>query len=307
MSSWTSQLLVGLCLLSATNAFAPFASPLISLGGRVGHSHALRTFASTNPASQGQAQQQESEGLALASATRRGALRTAFGFGGALALSAAAAPHSALAADSAEDRIVGYGLKDTKKSPDGYKPVLEFYGRKRTADVDPLLVTYNAPNGWITVKPSINLNGEDGTISSGDYGKGDSAALFVGPLSVFEKGLNLENREAVSAVVYAGLTVKGESQVQGFKLTKVSKLETPTNQPYYLVAFKYTLLTGAGFAIDRIGVGSVTAVGKKSVQAMIGATTDIRFKKVGGNLQEIAESFRVYEGIKPPPLELVSI
>ena len=79
-----------------------------------------------------------------------------------------------------------FGIKDTKPCPNGYNPVLEFYGKARqstpgAANTDPLLITYNSPNGWVTVKPNIDNNGEDGTVSSGDYAKGDSASLFVYP------------------------------------------------------------------------------------------------------------------------------
>jgi hypothetical protein len=36
---------------------------------------------------------------------------------------------------------------------------------------------------------------------------------------------------------------------------------TADNQNYMLVDFKYTLLTGAGFEVERAGVASVTSVG----------------------------------------------
>lgn len=65
--------------------------------------------------------------------------------------------------------------------------------------------------------------------------------------------------------------------------------------------YSYTLLTGAGFEIDRLGVGSIVSVkDSKSTQMMLGASTDIRFKKVKASLEEIADSFRVYTGVIPP-------
>ena len=72
--------------------------------------------------------------------------------------------------------------------------------------------------------------------------------------------------------------------------------EAPTETPYYVVEYTYELITGAGFEIARRGVGSVTSVGK-SVEAMITASTDIRFKKVESQLNEIAASFRVYDKV----------
>ena len=205
----------------------------------------------------------------------------------------------ALSADDFSNQMLSYGVKDYAPCPDGYSPVIEFYGRALQG-VDPLLVTFHTPSGWLLVRPNINKNGEDGTVSTGDYGKGDSCSFFYGaPLA----GRNLGDRATLEDIVYAGLTVKGAAQVQGFKLKKFKKLEAATDSPYYLVEYEYTLLTGAGFEINRRGVGSVCAVGDKSTQAMLGASTDIRYKKVEDRLREVASSFRVHDGIKPPLAE----
>ncbi|CAM9288701.1 unnamed protein product, partial [Laminaria digitata] len=64
---------------------------------------------------------------------------------------------------------------------------------------------------------------------------------------------------------------------------------------YYIADFQYELLTGAGFTVERKGVASVAQVGN-SVNAVVGATTANRAKTVKPQLQEIANSFRVYEG-----------
>lgn len=224
--------------------------------------------------------------------------RAAVGSASTLAFGLLGVPRgaNAMSQDKFENEMLGYGLKDTKPCPDGFSPIIEFYGKAITG-VDPILVTYNSPNGWLLVRPNIDNNGEDGTISSGDYGKGDSVSFFAG--APLKAGQSLEDREVLESVVFAGLTIKGASQVQGFKLKKVTKVDADTLQPYYFVEYSYTLLTGAGFEINRRGYGSVTAAGSKSTQALLGATTDIRWKKTQEQLRECAESFRAYEGKKP--------
>ena len=226
---------------------------------------------------------------------RRAALGNVFGVGVAVL---AVQPGAALAlkAEDFSNQMLSYGVKDYTPCPEGYSPVIEFYGRALPG-VDPLLVTFHSPGGWLLVRPNINKNGEDGTVSTGDYGKGDSSSFFNGPPLA---GRQLGDRATLEDIVYAGLTVKGAAQVQGFKLKNFSKLDAATDTPYYIVEYAYTLLTGAGFEIDRRGVGSVCAVGTKSTQAMLGASTDIRYKKVEDKLREVATSFRVHGGIKPP-------
>lgn len=229
---------------------------------------------------------------------RRDAIGSVIG-GASAALGILGAPRgaSAVSADKFNNEMLGYGVKDTKPCPDGFSPLIEFYG-KAISGVEPLLVTYNSPDGWLVVRPNIDNNGEDGTISSGDYGKGDTTSFFLGPQ--LKSGESLEDRATIEKIVFAGLTVKGASQVQGFKMGKPKKLEADTLQPYYLVDYSYTLLTGAGFEINRKGCGSVTAAGDKNTQALLGATTDIRWKKTEVSLREAAESFRCYAGKKPP-------
>ena len=58
-------------------------------------------------------------------------------------------------------------------------------------------------------------------VSSGDYGKGDSASLFVYP-----KEIDVGDKNEVMDALYAGVTQKGASQVQGFKVKKLKQLET---------------------------------------------------------------------------------
>jgi len=67
---------------------------------------------------------------------------------------------------------------------------------------------------------------------------------------------------------------------------------------YSIVDFKYELLTGAGFEVDRRGVASVTQMGANT-QVLWTATLTNRYKKTGEDLRAISESFRVYsDGIQ---------
>jgi len=40
-------------------------------------------------------------------------------------------------------------------------------------------VQFNYPLSWVVTLPSNDVNGEDGTVQAGDYGKGDTATFYV--------------------------------------------------------------------------------------------------------------------------------
>jgi hypothetical protein len=71
-----------------------------------------------------------------------------------------------------------YGLPTLPKL-DGLTPLVEIYGKG--ANRFPLLVTFQYPFDWVVVTPNNDANSEAGTISAGEYAKGDSATLFVNP------------------------------------------------------------------------------------------------------------------------------
>ena len=97
-------------------------------------------------------------------------------------------------------------------------------------------------------------------------------------------------RDAITKAI----SQKGQNVYQSFKIMNVEK-KVKDGSPYAIVDFKYELLTGAGFQVDRRGVASVGSAGS-SVQVLWTAATTARYKKVGDNLRTIAESFRVYSG-----------
>lgn len=65
----------------------------------------------------------------------------------------------------------------------------------------------NYPKGWIVTRPNTDTNKEAGTVSTGDYGRGDSAALFVAPKSLVG-GSSLASKDAVEGVVKKALSQK---------------------------------------------------------------------------------------------------
>ena len=86
---------------------------------------------------------------------------------------------------------------------------------------------------------------------------------------------------------------KGDNMYQDFKITKVEPV-TADNGKYVLIDFKYTLLTGAGFEVERKGVASITSAGE-GVQLLWSASIAARYKnKTEGQLRSIVNSFRCY-------------
>lgn len=86
---------------------------------------------------------------------------------------------------------------------------------------------------------------------------------------------------------------------QELKILKTyDSVKDKEGKEYKLVEFKYELLTGAGFTVDRKGVASITTLPNNQVGAMVTATTAVRFKKLGDDLKTVCESFRVFDGIK---------
>ncbi|KAH8070487.1 hypothetical protein JL720_11753 [Aureococcus anophagefferens] len=172
-----------------------------------------------------------------------------------------AGPAPALAYDLAKynRKLDKLGLPPVAGIPDGFSPVLSSVNQDQS-----LIVQFNHPNAWLVVKPSVNTNGESGTVSAGDYGKGDSAALYVSDLP-----------PGGDKAFYAKLIAKGLAEGR---------------QPY-------ELLTGAGFTVERRGVAAVSGVAGKS-QALLAVTTSARYKKLEPELRKIVDSFRVYDKVR---------
>jgi len=195
---------------------------------------------------------------------------------------------------SVNSQLSAYGLPQISSVPDGFSPLLELYGTGQNRDT--LLVEFQHPSDWVVVKPNNDVNGEDGTIQAGEYAKGDTATFFVWD-GVGKKKIEDQDKDFFASAIKKAISQKGDNVYQDFKVINV-ELQQHEAQTYGLVDFKYVLLTGAGFEVERRGVASVTSEGN-SVQVLWCATIAARFKKTKEQLRVCAESFRVYaDGIK---------
>jgi hypothetical protein len=188
------------------------------------------------------------------------------------------------------DRLTGYGLPLVAKAPDGMSPLLEIYGKGKNRF--PLLVQFNYPVTWVVTTPSNDVNGEDGTIQAGEYAKGDTATFFVYKDAGNVKDINAQPKELFEKTLMRAIGQKGDNMYQNFKVTKL--IPTVSDGQEYMVAdFKYQLLTGAGFEVDRKGVASITSQGD-AVECLWSASTTLRWKKTEPTLRDIVASFRCY-------------
>lgn len=195
-------------------------------------------------------------------------------------------------ANKVNSRLKGFGLPAMERIPDGFSPLLEIYGKGKNRF--PLLVTFAHPLTWVVTTPSNTVNGEDGTVQAGDYGKGDTATFFV-----YENPghVNEISKSLVEETLQKAIGQRGSNMFQNFKVTKVEPSTTSDGQNYVIADFKYQLITGAGFEVDRKGVASLTSEGK-AVEVLWAASTAPRWKKTEQNLRDIVSTFRCYaEGL----------
>lgn len=201
------------------------------------------------------------------------------------------APAMAFGINKANERLASYGLAALSGLPKGYSGVAEIYGKG--ANRSPLMVAFGFPIDWVVTLPSQDVNGEDGTIQAGEYAKGDTATFFVVPNESKIENIQEKDKEFFRTSIISAISQKSNNIYQDFKITKIAPL-TADNGKYMIVDFKYTLLTGAGFEVERKGVASVTSAGD-GVQLIWAASIAARYKnKTEGQLRAITQSFRCY-------------
>jgi len=188
-------------------------------------------------------------------------------------------------------KLKGYGLP-AAIIPNGLTPLCYVYGKG--ANRFPILVTFSHPFDWVVTTPSNDVNGEDGTIQAGEYGTGDTATFYVDIEAGSVENIESKDKEFFSKSVIRAISQKGDNMYQNFKITNVEEGQSGFGgQKYMIVDFKYELLTGAGFEVDRRGVASITSQGK-AVEVLWCASTRQRYKKLEQTLRNIASSFRCY-------------
>ena len=79
-------------------------------------------------------------------------------------------------------------------------------------------------------------------------------------------------------VLIKAISQKGDNVYQNFKILKVVPQTGPeyNGKEYVIVDFKYELLTGAGFEVDRRGVAGITSEGP-AVEALWCASISARY------------------------------
>jgi hypothetical protein len=145
---------------------------------------------------------------------------------------------------------------------------------------------------WVVSRPSNDVNGEDGTVQAGEYAKGDTATFYLYSDPGHVDDIASQPKELFEKALMKCIGQKGSNMYQNFKVTKLNPVNVD-GQTYVLADFKYQLLTGAGFEVDRKGVASITSQGA-AVEVLWTASTAIRFKKTEEDLRKIASSFRCY-------------
>ena len=131
----------------------------------------------------------------------------------------------------------------------------------------------NHPFTWVVQLPSNDVNGEDGTIQAGEYAKGDTATFFVYEEEGGIADITTADKKVFERTLTKAISQKGGNMYQDFKVKKVTPSEAGK---YMLCDFQYTLLTGAGFEVQRSGVASVTSVGP-AIEALWAASTRVRY------------------------------
>lgn len=195
--------------------------------------------------------------------------------------------------EKVNSQLKAYGLPLAPKPPSGLNPLLDVYGKGKNRF--PLLVLMNHPITWVVTLPSNDVNGEDGTIQAGEYSKGDTATFFVYSEPGHVDNFASAGKDLYEQAIIKSISQKGSNVYQDFKITKVVPQDPNEygGKEYVICDFKYTLLTGAGFEVDRRGVASLTSEGK-AVEVLWTASTRERYKKTESTLRDIAASFRVY-------------
>lgn len=229
----------------------------------------------------------------------RGSLLRGLGLGaGSLVLPLAPPPAAAKSLQEAQEALTTYGLPDlapTEQLPAGWSYVVEpigltqdaYYGKFKLGS-EPLIITFVIPPLWVISRPNIDYNGSAGTVQANDYGKGDSATLFVD--TNFKGKLTDLTKKDYYDEIRKALTQKGKGFIEDLKILKVSD-----GAPGYKTCeYAYEIESGAGFAIKRIGMASFTQIGETgNLQIFWSAVTAPRWEDMKGNLSLITGSFRL--------------
>merc|ERR1711974_212012 len=100
----------------------------------------------------------------------------------------------------------------------------------------PQVVTFYTPPLWVISKPNIDFNGAAGTVQANDYGKGDSATLFVN--TRFQGRLEEMKNPDYEKELFTALTTKGKNFIESLKVLKVTEGPSPG---YKIIEYGYDI------------------------------------------------------------------
>jgi len=221
------------------------------------------------------------------------------GFGAAIAATPLApAPAAAKSLEEAAAQLATYGVPQIAPKegpPGGWKIVVEPIGLASDAEygrfklgAEPQVVTFNVPPLWVVSVPNIDFNGAAGTVQANDYGKGDSATLYVD--TKFKGDFNEFGKKDALIAMKKALTMKGKGFIEGLKIIKVRD-----GAPgYKILEYDYEIESAAGFSINRNGLASVTQTGDAgNLQIFWTGVVTPRWGDMEGTMQKIVDSFRI--------------
>jgi len=186
-------------------------------------------------------------------------------------------------------------------SGNGMSPLMKYIGTAAPANIDGqkvkertfkeiLLVRWLYPNGWLITSPDITENGEAGTLGANNFIKGDSQVFTSGKM-VAGKSLEEQPKEFFGRLLSSQMTSDVYEDVKPKKIKAVT-MEDGTEMVFF--DFSYTLLTRAGFTVERKGMASAVQLNGDTALALVCATTALRYKELEPLLRQSVDTFRAY-------------
>lgn len=195
------------------------------------------------------------------------------------------------------------------KGQNGFSPLAAYIGTANPANIDgqkvkdrsfsnTLLVRFLYPSGWLVEVPSVSDNGEAGNIGANNYGKGDGANFAALPYKGGSIGSLEKDKEFWKTFLSSQMS---KDVYEDIKIKKLRVVTQDDGQEMIKLDFAYTLLTRAGFTVERKGKASAL-VTNEAVVGLITATTALRYKELETQLDTMTDTFRAYN-VKPPALD----
>lgn len=149
-----------------------------------------------------------------------------------------------------------------------------------------VLLNFVYPSAWIISVPTNTGNGESGTVSANNYGKGDSAVVCALPLEADD------DIESQDKAYFQNLMTQNVAKGawQNFKLVKKTGAGEQGGQEIVDIEYRYDLIT-SGPIVGRHGFARLVHTGGNAVALGV-TTSDTRFKGQKDGLITAANSFR---------------